>query len=212
MGDVVLEISMSLDGYVAGPNQRPEEPLGDGGEDLHAWALELDVWNREHGRDTGVRNASSEVLEELLANVGAFVMGRNMFGGGPGDWGDGSWEGWWGDDPPYHKPVFVLTNHPREPLEKSDTTFHFVTDGIESAIEQAQQAAGDQRVKVIGGANTCNQALAAGLVDEIDVNVSPLFLGAGERLFADLGGEPPELELVRAVDAPRVTHLKYRVP
>jgi dihydrofolate reductase len=211
MSKLRFNITMSLDGFVAGPNQSEENPLGVGGTELHQWLVPLAAFREAHGDEGGEVNASTPVVEGWSKNVGAVLMGRNMFGGGPGDWGDGTWEGWWGDEPPYHVPVFVLTNHPREPLVKSDTTFNFVTEGIESAVEQARQAAGDKRVKVIGGANACNQALAAGLVDEIDVNVSPMFLGAGARLFADLGEALPKLELVRAVDAPRVTHLKYRV-
>ena len=133
MGIVRCQISISLDGYAAGPDQSHENPLGEGGEGLHQWALELDSWRREHGREGGVTNASSAVVEETIANVGAGVMGRNMFGGGPGPWRENPpWEGWWGEDPPFHVPVFVLTHHEREPLEmKGGTTFHIVTDGVE---------------------------------------------------------------------------------
>src|SRR4051794_2148660 len=139
---VRFQIAISLDGYTAGPNQSEENPLGEGGMQLHEWAFELEAWRKPHGREGGVTNPSSAVVEEAFENVGAIIMGRNMFGGGPGPWGD--WDGWWGDDPPFHVPVFVVTHHPREPLEKDgDTTFHFVTDGIEAALEQARDVAGD---------------------------------------------------------------------
>jgi dihydrofolate reductase len=153
---------------------------------------------------------SSSVLEEALENVGAEIMGRGKFGGGPGPWGDDLWPGWWGEDPPFHMPVFVLTNHPREPLTLSDTTFTFVTDGIESALEQARKAAAGKDVTVGGGADAINQYLAAGLVDELELHVVPIVLGGGARLFEGVG-PGLELEQVRAVEAPGVTHLKYRV-
>ena len=205
-----FDISMSLDGYVAGPDQSVENPLGKGGERLHDWVVELEAWRKSHGYDGGEVNESTPVIEEQLANIGAVLMGRNMFGPvGGGDWGDASWQGWWGDDPPFHYPVFVLTHHEREPLELSDTTFNFVTDGIESALDQAKQAAGDQNVKLSGGADIARQYLAAGLIDEMELHVVPVLLGSGERLLDDVGDL--ELEQVRAVEAPGVTHLKYRV-
>jgi dihydrofolate reductase len=209
---VRLHIASSLDGYVAGPNQSEDEPLGVGGEALHDWAFELAAWREPHGREGGEVNASSAVIEERQANVGAGIMGRNMFGPiGGGDWGDGSWRGWWGDEPPYHHPVFVLTHHEREPLEmEGGTTFHFVTDGIESALEQARAAVGDKDIQIHGGAETGRQFLAAGLLDEFELDVVPMLLGDGERLLEGL--DPAvKVELVRAVDAPGVTHLKYRV-
>ena len=167
MGIVKCHISISLDGYTAGPNQSKENPLGEGGEELHEWVINLDTWRREHGREGGVTNASSAVVEETTANVGAGVMGRNMFGGGPGPWSeDPPWQGWWGDDPPFHVPVFVVTHHEREPLEmEGGTTFHFVTDGIESAVARAREAAGDRDVSVHGGADTIQQTLRAGHLD-----------------------------------------------
>jgi dihydrofolate reductase len=210
MGNVRCDISISLDGYVAGPEQSTENPLGIGGERLHDWVVELAVWRNAHGMADGKVNASTAVLEESLANVGAAVMGRNMFGGGPGPWDDQPWPGWWGEEPPYHYPVFVLTHHAREPLTLSDTTFTFVTDGIESAVEQARKAAGDRDVHVPGGADIVRQCLGAGLLDELELHVSPLLLGAGERPL-DGVGERVRLEQVRAVEAPGVTHLKYRV-
>lgn len=211
MGIVTCHISVSLDGYAAGPDQSRENPLGVGGEGLHGWALELDTWLREHGREGGVTNASSAVLDEATANVGAVVMGRNMFGGGPGPWPeDPPWQGWWGADPPFHAPVFVLTHHAREPLEmEGGTTFHFVTDGVEPAVARAREAAGDRDVAVAGGADTVQQTLRAGLLDELEIHVAPVILGGGARLLENVGDA--RFELVRAVDAPGVTHMRYRV-
>jgi DNA polymerase-4 len=180
-------ISISVDGFVAGPNPSEEDPLGEGGEQLHEWALKLAAWREPHGLEGGEVNASTEVIAESLANVGATVMGRNMFGGGSGPWGADPWEGWWGDDPPFHTPVFVLTHHARGPLEKQGgTTFTFVTDGIESALEQAKAAAGGKDVWLGGGANVIQQYLAAGLVDELEINIAPVVLGSGTRLFDNL--------------------------
>jgi dihydrofolate reductase len=206
-----IEIAMSLDGYVAGPNQSVEEPLGEGGEGLHEWAFALDAWRRAHGRGGGETNPSTEVVEEGLARTGAYIMGRKMFGGGPGPWdAEDPWNGWWGEEPPFHKPVFVLTHHPRQPLELTGTTFTFVSDGIESALAQARAAAGDEDVQVSGGAEACQQYLAAGLADELQINLAPLLLGGGERLFDNVGLDL-KLEQTRAVEAPGVTHLFYRV-
>jgi dihydrofolate reductase len=211
MGIVKAHIAMSIDGYAAGPNPSDEEPLGRGGEHLHDWAIELDAWRKEHGREGGVTNASSAVMEEATANVGAGVMGRKMFGGGPGPWADEpAWRGWWGDDPPFHTPVYVLTHHPREPLEmQGGTTFHFTGDGIEAAIAMAREHADGKDVQIHGGANTIQQALNAGLLDELVIQVVPLLLHGGEPLLANLDASV-ELELVSAVEAPGVTHLKHR--
>ncbi len=212
MSQVRANIAISLDGFVAGPNQSEDNGLGEGGERLHEWALPLAVFNEVHGRDGGEVNASSAVLEESFENVGARVMGRNMFGGGPGPWGEDPWTGWWGEDPPFHTPVFVLTHHAREPLEmQAGTTFHFATDGIESALAQARQAAGGKDVHIPGGAEAIRQYLVAGLIEELELHVVPVLLGEGERLFDDLGGAEIELEQLRVVEAPGVTHLKYRV-
>jgi dihydrofolate reductase len=157
-------------------------------------------------------NESTAVIEESLENVGATVMGRNMFGGGPGPWGADPWNGWWGDDPPFHTPVFVLTHHPREPLEmEGGTTFTFVTDGIESALEQAKEAAGGKDVSLGGGADVAQQYLKAGLIDEMQITIAPLLLGGGTRLLDNLEGAEVELEPVRVIGAPEVAHLKYRV-
>lgn len=205
-----FRISVSLDGYVAGPNQTRQEPLGVGGEGLHEWVLPLAAWRQPHGREGGVVNESSPVVEAEIANIGATIMGRNMFGGGPGPWSKSEpWLGWWGRNPPFHTPVFVLTHHAREPeVMEGGTTFVFVTDGIESALEQARAAAGAMDVALAGGAQTAQQYLAAGLVDEMQLHVAPILLGGGERLFdnvADLHG----LELVQTVAAPDVVHMKF---
>ena len=211
MGKVRFQLAISLDGFVAGPDQSEENPLGVGGEDLHEWVFGLEVWRKSQGLEGGDVNASTPVVEEVQANVGATVMGRNMFGGGPGPWKeDPPWNGWWGDDPPYHTPVFVLTHHPRSPLEmEGGTTFIFVTDGIGSALEQARRAAAGQDVLLGGGANVVQQYLAAGLVDEFELHVAPILLGDGERLLQNVGDL--RVEQVRAIEAPGVTHIKYRV-
>ena len=212
MSKLRLNITMSLDGYVAGPDQSEENPLGVGGMDLHQWLFPLAAFREAHGGDGGETNASSEVVEERRANIGATIMGRNMFGPVRGAWPDESWRGWWGEDPPYHHPVFVLTHHPREPLQmEGGTTFHFVDDGIESALAQAQDAAEGRDIWLAGGASVINQYLAARLVDEIDVSVAPLILGAGARLFDGVESGRLALNQIRAVDAPGVTHIKYEV-
>jgi dihydrofolate reductase len=205
-------ISISADGYVAGPGQRMESPLGEGGERLHDWAVSLAAWRASHGMDGGEVNASTPVMEGAIENVGATVMGRNMFGPpGGGDWGDGSWTGWWGDEPPFHHDVFVLTHHPREPVEmEGGTTFHFVTDGIQRALDRATAAAGGRDVRLGGGAQVVNAYLAAGLVDELELSIAPVVLGSGARLFDGVGPEL-RLERVRVVEAPGVTHVRYRV-
>jgi len=211
MSKLRFSVTISLDGYVAGPNQTVNEPLGVGGEALHDWAVELAAFKEAHGQKGGVVNASSTILLEMFQNVGAVIMGRGMFGGGPGPWTPG-WKGWWGETPPYHMPVFVLTHHARDPLPmRGGTTFHFVTDGIESALSQARRAAADKDVLIGGGAKTIQQFLAAGLVDEVNVSVVPLLLGAGERLFANLGDPAPRFEQTRVVEATGVVHLRYRV-
>jgi dihydrofolate reductase len=206
-----FQVSTSLDGSIAGPNQSEENPLGEGGEALHEWVFGLAAWRAEHGLEGGTVNVSTPVLEEAQSNVGATIMGRNMFGPVRGSWESRpDWLGWWGDNPPYHTPVFVLTHHERapEPME-GGTTFAFVTDGIESALDRARQAAGDQDLLIAGGASVINQYLAAGVVDEFELHVVPIVLSRGERLFDGVG--PLSLERLRVVEAPGVTHLKYRV-
>lgn len=211
MGKVRFQLAISLDGYVAGPDQSEENPLGVGGTQLHEWVVVLEAWRRAHGKEGGETNASNEVIEEVQGNVGAGIMGRNMFGGGPGPWDeDDPWTGWWGDEPPFHHPVYVLTHYPREPLEMSGgTTFHFATDGIESALERARADAGEQDVLIGGGASVVQQYLAAELVDEFDLHITPVVLGAGERLLENVGDLA--LEQLRAIEAPGVTHVRYLV-
>jgi dihydrofolate reductase len=210
MSQLRCHISISLDGYVAGPNQSEENPLGEGGEQLHDWVVPLAAWREAHGHEGGSVDESARILEESRENVGAGVMGRNMFGPvGGGPWRDDQWKGWWGDEPPYRYPVFILTHHPRDPVEmKGGTTYHYVTDGIESALDQARDAAGGKDVMLWGGAQVVNQYLAAGLLNVLELHVAPRLLGGGARLFDGLG-PAVRLEQVRAVEAPGVTHLKY---
>ncbi len=210
MSKLRFRISMSLDGFTAGAEQSRKDPLGIGGERLHEWVVSLAAWRAPHGLEGGEVNESSRVLEEELANIGATIMGRTMFGGHPGAWSSPQpWKGWWGDNPPFHHPVFVLTHHPRPPLVlEGGTTFTFVTDGIAAALELARSSAGGRDIALAGGADIARQYLSAGLVDEMELHVAPILLGKGERLFdgvADLHG----LRLVRTVAAPDVTHLKF---
>lgn len=203
MAKVISDMSMSLDGFIAGPNDGPENPLGEGGERLHQWLYDLASWRERHGIAGGKTNIDAEVLDESFRNTGAVVMGRRMFDVG---------EGPWGDNPPFHMPVFVVTHDAREELVKEGgTTFSFVTDGIESALQQAKAAAGDKDVSVAGGANIIQQYLSAGLLDEIQIHLVPVLLGEGRRLFDHLGTDQMELELTRLIESPGVTHLRFRV-
>ena len=213
MGKLTLDISMSLDGYIAGPNQTLEEPLGEGGEGLHEWVFGLKSWRERHGLAGGETNVDSEVVEESIRNTAATVMGRRMFSGGEGPWQDDpNADAWWGDDPPFHHPVFVLTHHARAPVAKEGgTPFTFVTDGIQAALEQARAAAGDRDVAVAGGADVAQQYLKAGLLDELQLHLVPVLLGDGVRLL-DLTGAPVRLERTRVIESPTgVTHLRYGV-
>lgn len=212
MGKVKVDITTSVDGFVAGPNPSLEQPLGEGGERLHEWLVGTASFRERHGESGGEANADSELFEEYFRTTGAVVMGRRMFSGGEGRWEDDPRaDGWWGGDPPFHVPVFVLTHHPREPVVmKGGTTFTFVTDGIESALDQARAAAGDVDVLVAGGADAVQQYIKAGLVDELQIHIAPLLLGGGTRLFDDVGAEH-ELETTRVIESPAVTHLRFRV-
>ena len=211
MAKLRFNISTSLDGFVAGPNPSEEIPLGEGGEQLHEWVLGLAAWREPHGLEGGEVNASTPVMEATLANIGATVMGRNMFGG-EGPWGSDPWQGWWGADPPFHMPVFIVTHHPREPVAKAGgTTYTFVTEGVEAAFEQAREAAGGKDVAVAGGASVAQQYLRAGLLDELTLHVVPVLLGGGTRLFDNLEGAQIGLEQTSVVEAPGVTHVTYRV-
>lgn len=212
MTRLAFDITMSLDGFIAGPNPTLEKPLGEGGERLHEWLYGLESFRRHHGMSGGTSNADSEVLEETMGATGATVMGRRMFSGGEGPWEDDpNADGWWGEDPPFHTPVFVLTHHPRETVAKQGgTSYVFVTDGIEAALEQARRAAGGKDVAVAGGASVVGQYFEAGLVDEFQIHLAPLFLGGGTRLFDGIHREL-ELECTRVIQSPSVTHLRYRV-
>jgi dihydrofolate reductase len=214
MANLRCHISLSLDGYVAGPDQSVENPLGVGGEALHDWVVPLAGWREAHGGEGGEVNASSQVFAESVENIGAAVMGRGMFGPiGGGPWAeDEQWNGWWGDEPPYHYPVFVVTHHPRPAVEMAGgTTFHFVTDGIESALAQAKEAAGGKDVMLWGGGRIAGQYLSAGLLDVLELHVVPILLGGGSRLLDGVDVSRVRLEQVRAVEGEGVTHLKYLV-
>ncbi len=205
-------MSMSLDGYVAGPLQSVKHPLGVGGERLHAWVYPLAAFRKQVlGAEDGEVNESSVIVEEQFENVGASIMGRNMFGGQPGPWNaENPWMGWWGKNPPYHHPVFVVTHHPRPPLEmEGGTTFHFVTTGIESALEQAKQAAGGKDVSAGGGASLVRYLLTHGHIDDMVVSLAPTLLGSGERVFDGIGSDLHGLTLKRTIAAPNVTHLLF---
>jgi dihydrofolate reductase len=209
MSSVTCQISISLDGFVAGPNQSLENPIGEGGMRLHQWLFETASWREQHGEQGGPRTADSDVVRDLFKNVGAYIMGRKMFGGGEGPW-DETWTGWWGADPPYHVPVFVLTHHARKPLAmQGGTTFTFVTDGIESALNQARSAAADKDVEIAGGAHAVQQCLRAGLLDELYLHIVPVVLGAGERLLENVGD--PVMKPVHVIESPAVTHIRYRI-
>ncbi|HVE76967.1 MAG TPA: dihydrofolate reductase family protein [Actinomycetota bacterium] len=215
MSKVVLDISMSLDGYIAGPNATLEEGLGEGGERLHEWVVAVAAWRESHDLSGGEENVDNDVMAEHLQRIGATVMGRRMFSGGDGPWeSDPNADAWWGDDPPFHHPVFVLTHHPRDSVTKEGgTTFTFVNDGVESALQQARAAAGEKDVAVAGGANVAQQFLKAGLLDELQIHVAPVLLGDGVRLFDNLVRDAPrELVCTRVLESPAgVTHIRYEL-
>jgi dihydrofolate reductase len=213
MARFFLDISMSLDGFVAGPDPTLDQPLGTGGERLHDWAVRLASWRSMHGLDGGETGPDDDLARARWERVGAEIMGRRMFSGGEGPWeGDPNAAAWWGDNPPFHVPVFVLTHHPRETVVKEGgTTFYFVNDGIESALEQARAAAEDKDVALGGGASVAQQYLRTGLLDELDIHVAPVLLGGGASLFGELGADAPELKLTKVVESPFVTHLSYEI-
>jgi len=213
MSTLRCSITTSLDGCVAGPNQSVDNPLGEGGLALHEWAIPTKAFRALHGdAGGGETGINDDVLREGFENIGATIMGRNMFGPVRGPWGPDPWKGWWGDEPPFRHPVFVLTHHARDPLPmQGGTTFHFVTDGIESALTQAQKAATGRDVTLGGGASIIQQYLAAGLLDEIEIHIVPLLLGAGARLLDNIDVRKVKLEPMRTIAGPGVAHLKYRV-
>ncbi len=183
----VAAFSVSIDGFGAGPNQSSENPLGDRGEELHEWMFPTKMFQKMIGKEDGTEGTDNDFAEKSFENIGAWIMGRNMFGPIRGPWPDDEWKGWWGEKPPYHVPVFVLTHYEREPVAmKGGTTFHFVTDGIESALEKAKKAANGKDIRIGGGASTIRQFLQAGLIDEIHLAISPVFLGSGEHLFSGI--------------------------
>jgi dihydrofolate reductase len=213
MAKAFVDISMSLDGFVAGPDATLEEPLGKGGENLHDWVTRLASWREQHGLEGGETGPDDELVRTIWPRVGAVVMGRKMFSGGSGPWeSDPNPDAWWGDNPPFHVPVFVLTHHERDPeVKDGGTTFTFVTDGLESAFEQARAAAGEKDVQVSGGASVVQQALQAHMLDELNIHVAPVLLGGGVSLFGELGTDAPPLKLTNVVESPFVTHLSYEV-
>lgn len=203
MSRLIAEISMSLDGFIAGPNDSVALGLGEGGEQLHEWMVEVSGWRERHGLEGGNASTDSEVAAEMFKNTGAVIMGRRMF-----DLGESAW----GDNPPFHMPVFVLTHRPRETtVKEGGTTYNFVTEGIESALEQARAAAGDKDALVAGGANIIQQYLNTGLLDELRIHLVPILLGGGRRLFEHIDPGQVELQPTRVIDSPGVTHLRYRV-
>ncbi len=205
-------ITMSLDGYVAGPRQSVSHPLGEGGHELHTWAFAVRTFRELHGMEGGTTGPDDAIAAESLQNIGATLMGRHMFGGGDGPWRDNPWKGWWGEDPPFHTPVFVLTHHARTSLEmQGGTTFHFVTEGIHAALEQAKHAARGKDVALGGGADVAQQYLKAGLIDEMEIHVVPVLLGSGAGLFEHTDGRQTAYECVRVVSSASVTHYKYRL-
>lgn len=205
---VVRAFSISLDGYGAGPEQSLENPLGKGGEDLHRWFFHTPTFRKMVGKDGGEAGIDEDFASRSFENVGAWILGRNMFGPVRGPWPDDSWKGWWGDTPPYHVPVFVLTHHARPSIEmKGGTTFHFVTDGIDSALRQARQAAGGKDVRVGGGVATIQQYLRRGLIDEMHLALSPILLGSGESLFAGIDLTALGYGVGERVCSPNATHV-----
>jgi dihydrofolate reductase len=200
-GKVVVDITMSLDGFIAGPNDGVGNGLGDGGDRLHEWVYNLSSWREPHGLAGGETNRDSEILDEAFKAQGAVIVGKRMYENAEG----------WGDSPPFHMPVFVLTHEARDAVTKEDTTFTFVTEGIESALKQAKASAGDKNVALGGGANTIQQFMNAGLIDEMQIHIAPLLLGGGVRLFDQLSTKQLGLEKTRVIDSPLVTHLKFRI-
>ena len=201
MGIVASDISVSLDGFVAGPNDGPELGLGEGGERLHEWVYGLKSWREPHGLEGGETGQDSEVMDEAFRTVGAIVLGKRMYENAKG----------WGDEPPFKVPVFVLAHEQRERVVKGETSFDFVSEGIESAVDQARAAAGEDNVSIAGGASTIQQTIAAGLLEQIQIHLVPILLGGGVRLFENLDPDQSALELTRVIDSPGVTHLRYRV-
>jgi dihydrofolate reductase len=207
----VNSFSLSIDGYAAGPNQDLENPLGVGGPKVFDWFFPTRTFQRMHGGEDGETGVDDNIAARGFENVGAYILGRNMFGPVRGPWLDETWKGWWGDEPPYHTPVFVLTHHPREPIEMmGGTTFYFVTDGIHSALAQAKQAAGEQDVRIGGGVSTVRQYLKESLIDELHLAIAPILLGEGENLFTGLNLPELGYECVERIEGKRAMHVTLR--
>ncbi len=204
----VQSFAVSLDGYGAGPNQSLENPLGVDGPDLMQWFFPTRVWRSMQGLDGGETGLDNDFAERAMSGIGAWILGRNMFGPIRGPWPDASWKGWWGDEPPYHTPVFVLTRHARAPLPMAGgTEFRFVTDGIESALDQARKAAGERDIRIGGGVQTVREYLRAGLIDEMHLAVRPILLGRGEALWRDIDLRALGYEVTESVEGERATHV-----
>jgi dihydrofolate reductase len=206
---IFADLTTSLEGFVAGPNPSQQDPLGIGGMELHEWALNAFAWRESHGRDGGERGVDSDIISETQGRPGAGIMGRKMYSGGSGGWeNDPNPRGWWGDEPPFHHPVFVLTHHEREPLELTGTTFYFV-GSFDEALAGAKEAAGDKDIQIHGGGEAVQAALAAGALDELNTHIAPILLGSGYPLLA---GSTGKLERIRVIESPTgVTHIRYRV-
>jgi dihydrofolate reductase len=203
----VMCFSISLDGYGAGPSQSIKNPLGLGGTELHSWMYPTKTFRKMIGKNDGTEGIDNKFIEKSFENIGAWIMGRNMFGPIRGDWTDDEWKGWWGDEPPYHVPVFILTHHERKPIKmRGGTTFHFVTEGIESAIEQAKAAAAGKDIRIGGGVSTIRQFLQAGYIDEMHFAFSPIFLGSGENLFAGVDASNLGFNKIRRINGEGTTH------
>ena len=203
--------TVSLDGYGAGPEQSLQDPLGKRGEELHSWLVGTKTFKAMFGKDGGSEGADDEYARRSMENFGAFILGRNMFGPVRGEWPDESWKGWWGDNPPYHAPTYILTHYPRDPIVmEGGTTFYFVTDGIEAALEQARAAAGDRDVKIGGGVSTVRQYLQAGLIDELHFAFSPVVLGQGEAMFAGIDLPALGFTVAESVATELATHIVLR--
>ena len=204
----VHAFSISLDGYGAGPAQSRENPLGVGGEELHEWMFPTRTFQQLQGQEGGTTGVDDELTRRGFENVGAWILGRNMFAPSRGAWPDDGWKGWWGDNPPYHGPVFVLTHHPREPIPmEGGTTFHFVTDGAHAALQRALEAAGGRDVRIVGGVGTIRQYLTAGLIDEMHLAISPILLGSGEHLLAGIDASELGYKVAQHIPTAGATHV-----
>lgn len=212
MGKIkVAAFSVSLDGFGAGPAQSMENPLGAGGEDLHTWIVTTKMFQQMGGKEGGTEGMDNEIADKSMDNIGAWIMGRNMFGPVRGPWPDDEWKGWWGENPPYHVPVFVLTHHPRAPLEmKGGTTFYFITDGIRSALETAKKVAGGKDIRIGGGVSTIRQFLQTGYIDEMQLTFSPVFLGSGEHLFSGMDLPALGFNQIEKINGEKALHVILR--